>query len=309
MSYSEALEQQIRLHRWAVRQGSVRGGFVEQIYGSFAWFHAAHEVLAAAERYYLNKEIGHLLALSSSNVPDMLPSPSLLPGLRPGFVWLEKPVNLPELATDGEPVPRYLHAFTWARTLRGKTGNDPARWEDVGWRELHAGEGELFLVPWVTTKQLDQIVPWSFFEWRWEETQSAAVEREAAEASSDSRQLDTTYARQIFDLCAAFLLFIQQRILTASQQSLDRHARHRVEKEDWQHEPLVRVVELRRREPVATEHGERDVDWSCQWIVRGHWRQQFYPSKHLNQPIWITPYVKGPEDKPLKPPRATVFAV
>lgn len=42
------------------------------------------------------------------------------------------------------------------------------------------------------------------------------------------------------------------------------------------------------------------VDWSCRWMVRGHWRAQFYPSSNCHRPLWITPHVKGPATKPLK---------
>jgi hypothetical protein len=119
---------------------------------------------------------------------------------------------------------------------------------------------------------------------------------------------DQPVARYFATLCA----FMQQKILVTGTVSAERHARKRLEAQGFPHEPLIRVVELRRRESVLkhepSNHGE-EVEWSCQWIVRGHWRQQFYPSKHGTQPIWITPYVKGPEDKPLKAPRAEVFAV
>jgi hypothetical protein len=118
---------------------------------------------------------------------------------------------------------------------------------------------------------------------------------------------DQPVARYFASLCA----FMQQKILVANTVRAERHARKRLERQGFPHEPLIRVVELRRREGVLKHESSQnaEVDWSCQWVVRGHWRQQFYPSKHANQPIWITPYVKGPQDKPLKPPRATVFAV
>jgi hypothetical protein len=112
-------------------------------------------------------------------------------------------------------------------------------------------------------------------------------------------------------LLASFWLFVGQKILVTRGAVPERHARKRVERAGWQSSPVVRVVQLRRRE-TQCQHSASAVsaaEWSCQWVVRGHWRQQFYPSKHANQPIWITPYVKGPDDKPLKPPRATVFAV
>jgi hypothetical protein len=78
-----------------------------------------------------------------------------------------------------------------------------------------------------------------------------------------------------------------------------------------QFDQTIRVIHLRgvdtgsRREFQAA--GPRE--WSCRWLVRGHWRQQWCPGRREHRPIWITPYVRGPGDKPFKAPSAKVFAV
>jgi len=91
---------------------------------------------------------------------------------------------------------------------------------------------------------------------------------------------------------------------------LDRAARRRLEKMGVEHVPTVRVVELRRRETVEREPGaSAAVEWSCRWIVRGHWRQQWCSASREHRPVWVTAHVKGPDGKPLRPPRATVFEV
>lgn len=63
----------------------------------------------------------------------------------------------------------------------------------------------------------------------------------------------------------------------------------------------VKVVRLRRARPKL-EAGEPIggfVDWTHRWIVNGHWRNQWLPSIQAHRQQWISPYVKGPEDKPL----------
>ncbi|WP_342314652.1 hypothetical protein LIX17_25740 (plasmid) [Mycobacterium avium subsp. hominissuis] len=70
----------------------------------------------------------------------------------------------------------------------------------------------------------------------------------------------------------------------------------------------------------ATEHqGRRREDgssrsYSHRWVVRGHWRRQWYPSLNRHVPIWITDYIAGPADLPIehrdkvliaRPPAAT----
>lgn len=108
----------------------------------------------------------------------------------------------------------------------------------------------------------------------------------------------------------SFLLFVRQRLLRTRPAPIDRAARRRVDRLAPGHQPIVRVVELRRRvAEVRGDHGHEDIAWTCRWLVRGHWRRQWCPTIRAHKPIWITPYVKGPEDKPLKPARATVFAV
>lgn len=48
----------------------------------------------------------------------------------------------------------------------------------------------------------------------------------------------------------------------------------------------------RASNPVGREYSHR-------WVVRGHWRRQWYPSQNRHVPIWITDYVAGPAEKPI----------
>ena len=59
----------------------------------------------------------------------------------------------------------------------------------------------------------------------------------------------------------------------------------------------VRIIRLRR--PPSSSTGTSDREWHHQWIVRGHWRQQWYPARQVHRPVWIAPHVKGPEGKPM----------
>lgn len=60
----------------------------------------------------------------------------------------------------------------------------------------------------------------------------------------------------------------------------------------------VRLIELRRPKGV-TGQGDGDREYHHQWIVRGHWRQQWYPARQVHRPVWIAPHIKGPEGAPL----------
>jgi len=115
---------------------------------------------------------------------------------------------------------------------------------------------------------------------------------------------------------AGCLSFLEQRIATAVARPVSRAARRRIDRSRPMAEPAaaVRVVELRRREHSARDDDIADGDsegpaWHCQWIVSGHWRRQYYPASNAHKPRYIAPYVKGPQDKPLKPPGNQLFVV
>jgi hypothetical protein len=61
----------------------------------------------------------------------------------------------------------------------------------------------------------------------------------------------------------------------------------------------VTILRLRRHVRAVVEAGQAR-DWSCQWIVRGHWRNQWYPSLEEHRQRYVAPYIKGPQDKPLR---------
>lgn len=62
---------------------------------------------------------------------------------------------------------------------------------------------------------------------------------------------------------------------------------------------------LRRREYTSESEREAEArDYSHRWIVRGHMRNQAVGPRNAkggqqHERVWIAPYVKGPEDKPL----------
>lgn len=111
---------------------------------------------------------------------------------------------------------------------------------------------------------------------------------------------------ELFRFLVGGLLFIRQRVLISRPEIIARGARKRAAK--WTTNDALHIVHLRRGETLRghiTERGE--TNFTCQWWVRGHWRQQ--PYKEGVRPKWIDPYIKGDADAPMKQPRETVFAV
>jgi hypothetical protein len=94
----------------------------------------------------------------------------------------------------------------------------------------------------------------------------------------------------------AMWTLMQQPIAMVEETHLDRTTRKRLERKQIDPRP-VRVITLRR--PRVTSSGQADREFRHQWIVRGHWRQQWYPSRQVHRPAWIAPHLKGPAGAPL----------
>lgn len=104
--------------------------------------------------------------------------------------------------------------------------------------------------------------------------------------------------------------FLRQEIVALQPERMSRPLRREYQKVNMP-EPVIRTVLLRRR---AVNHRKTDtesdaVEWNYRWLVRGHWRQQWYPSAGERRPIYIAPHVKGPENKELKAPDTIIFSV
>lgn len=113
--------------------------------------------------------------------------------------------------------------------------------------------------------------------------------------------------RLTFGWVQVFWRIAQQTISTIKRERADRGSRRRAARVGDE-EPIITVVRLRRAEKRPTEN-ETEVDWRSRWIVGGHWRNQWFPSLGDHRQIWIAPYIKGPEDKPLRVNHGRAFEV
>lgn len=64
-------------------------------------------------------------------------------------------------------------------------------------------------------------------------------------------------------------------------------------------DPVVTTIALRKRQHQDTGEKAPGREYRHQWLVSGHWRNQWYASAEAHRPIWIAPHMKGPEDAPL----------
>lgn len=101
---------------------------------------------------------------------------------------------------------------------------------------------------------------------------------------------------------------MQQTIVTRTSERASAPFRKRWKRNDLEAKNVT-VIRLRRpRKPTDDEHETRTVEWTHRWLVSGHWRRQWYPSIGAHRQIFISPYVKGPDDMPLEVRKQRVFA-
>jgi hypothetical protein len=105
----------------------------------------------------------------------------------------------------------------------------------------------------------------------------------------------------------AMQLIAQQKIGEPVRLLPDRPTRRRMAREGMP-ERLITLITLRRKSAKKDEDEDKEpIPWSRRWVVRGHWRRQWYPSLKRHDWKYIYEYVKGPENKPLVITERRVF--
>jgi hypothetical protein len=100
-------------------------------------------------------------------------------------------------------------------------------------------------------------------------------------------------------LLQAMWSIIAEPYVATEDQRVDRHAIRGAQRAGLISDGQVRIVTLRRSSYRRPAGVSSNVEWTHRWIVRPHWRNQWYPSRGVHRQRYIAPYVKGPDDKPL----------
>lgn len=248
--------------------------------------------------YYWSPELCPTLESLAAEVPlDWRLDPSLLP-TEMGYLRFARPMPLPIYEGGDYMGPEDLIALTWTRANASFLG-DPQLANNLC-ITFHTNDRRRPLgnpattCPWPLGATLQQMLD--------EAQVSTAVKRD--------RNRTTERWKAKLSYFAAALSFMNSTCTTHHREPVPRSARRRLDREDPQRDPTVSVVRLRR--PAARPDGPAtfaEVDWSCRWVVHHHWRNQWYPADGVYRQIIIADYVKGPPDKPLRPPGRRIFSV
>lgn len=240
--------------------------------------------LSMAEPFFCDAEICDLISEVSKTIPvDWAFTPSILPAPA-GFLWFQQPIAMPTWITDdGRQIESPISAFAWRYDRRREMC------DILVWTPIMDGLPAVTIYTWVTGTTLDH----------------GLALREETNSDSSSPERWSAKLRVV----AAMFAFMDQRILVEHEERPRRGARRRAQ-DALQREPNIRVITLRRTTNDDGDSGSRDVEWSCRWVVRGHWRRQRVgPGLAEQRPTWIMPHVKGPQDKPIKAPTETIWRV
>ncbi|MET7996796.1 hypothetical protein ABZU76_38560 [Amycolatopsis sp. NPDC005232] len=236
--------------------------------------------LREAELFYVAAEMVELVEVAAHSIPDFQLAPQDLPAPA-GFMLFERPIaampagdtELGISAVSWAPMPGREHMLL-ASTYLDRA--EAAPFFDRAAPNRQVGNNEPKLV----------YAHGGEFGWAFGDNEGHAPEATHFMATLAPR------------LKAAWLL-MQQPVTDLSNVSVPRPARRRLQRAG--HEPSpVRLIQLRRPpSPRDAESSAAAQEYRHRWIVRGHWRQQWYPSRQVHRPVWIEPHVKGPSDAPL----------
>jgi hypothetical protein len=256
--------------------------------------------LREAELFYVTEQMTDLAVAAASKLPDFCLMPEDLPAPT-GFIYFAKPIAKVDYNSyySNESVSPIV-AASWSHW----TGDNPY-WVRGGvwvtWYTDIPAMLENAISRGVVSRDDARILAYG--------TARLAIDNES-QSPFTLKPIPALIDGELFDglgpedslghwlavLKTAWLLMTQP-VASVSDATFDRPSRRRLERQG-KVPPRVRVITL-RRPVVPSSPGESDREYHHQWIVRGHWRQQWYPARQVNRPIWIAPHVKGPEGVPL----------
>jgi len=139
--------------------------------------------------------------------------------------------------------------------------------------------------------------PFTFISGAYEEVDLSKMNNNMSwdwETAEDVRGL----GRKRFKIAFSALEFMSQKILQPVKGQASRSCRKRARNLD--HIPDINIIKLRAYEQRLKKYKDsQSIDWQHRWVVRGHWRNQWYPANEEHRTIWIKEHIKGPEGKAL----------
>lgn len=265
-------------------------------------------LLGRCDPYFVDRGLVEVVERMCGSLPDETRlHPALFPSAY-GCLFYETPVAMPMRRLADDPNKPNLPT------------HEPAPMSGFAWEVSGEGAVLIMFYSWAADTSVPSwlngvyvgnmplaVSPWQFST----STLGSHIALHTTAIRNNPNEDDTNNARRYAisaRACVATLLLMDQTLTLRSPTPVDRATRKRAERAGWTRDTNVQVVTLRRVEYTRTDHEARDVEWSCRWIVREHWRT-LNRGEADERTVFIPAYVKGPQDKPLKIPSARVWAV
>jgi len=279
MSYSDALVSQLYLlDYW--RHNTEESEFIYEGLNGLKPMSARYlqqhitDIFSQADTYYISEEIADVLVGAFDTLPST-PLGDVRPNSLYGWAFFQRPIVCPFLT-------RFDHMWEVQGLAWGPVGRDSA--------------GGLNLSIFVRSPRSSHLPCSGMISWPWESGWDRPW--------SPTEEVTDWIRKLVF----SFFAFIRQECVSIQSQSASRPIRRHLPP-SYIADPVIKIIQLRRRSPATNGLEPQSRDYSCRWLVRGHWRNQFYPSSKSHRPRFIPAYVKGPDDKPLKSTKSSIFAV
>jgi hypothetical protein len=265
---------------------------------------AEEQKVLTADPIFVSAEMGEVIEAAAEGFkPEPLFATDLL--THTGFVWYERPF----LIRDRFDEPLNLRGWSWCRVAPESSREAESREDGTTVMFQHEpghepdfvhGLAMTIYADWDNRSEAPlgfapiHVTPWWF---------GMSFDGNEVDASGAA-----TGAAWWWRIAQVTLRLMQQRIAVTHNERASRPQRREALRAGFV-DREVRVVRLRRERGEQHEPTGAEANYSHRFIVGGHWRNQWYPSGKVHRQIWISPYVKGPDDKPLvvKPRRAFTF--
>ncbi|WP_144300691.1 hypothetical protein [Stackebrandtia nassauensis] len=274
--------------------------------------------LSEGDLWYVDDDLCALLNAAHPTMPKFAPQPWDLPG-KVGFAVFAEPLYRP--LSDDQTLTSDLEARAAAdpdfapiadRLLQDDSGILAVSWGPVSnpywpagglWMSFYSEalahqDAAFFEDPrqaaWARN-QLPVLIVDNEATMAWQH--DAAPVEEFQLPGPDEPVTTLSWARLVF---AAFQLASQGNLSETDTVAPGRPERRRTDRAGLPAKD-VRVVRLRRSvtDSRADDGAETSRQYRHRWVVRGHWRNHWYPARKTHRPTWIAPYLKGPETAPL----------
>lgn len=264
-----------------------------------------HHRLGAAQLYFVSPEMTRLAVTAGETLPDFHLEPDDVPAPY-GLIVFGEPIGSYINTDSGFPVRVPIVAVCWGQW-------NPGPWDrDAVWLTFYSPTDYTAMEHTLardTGRELTETERRRIRQMRpalgWDNEMIMAygdTTRRPHYTPGDSFDGDPdTMAPWGQTVRAAWLLMTQPNLAEVEHHPQPRATRRRAARDGFSDQP-VQLVHLRRatRAGDAAEEQAASREWTCRWMVSGHWRQQWYPTREVHRPIWIAPHLKGPHDKPFK---------